>query len=150
MPKNLRLRPVTLDDVDVLLAWRNDSTTRHASHSMDEVARDGHVRWLDSSIENPNRTLMIAEVGDVPVGAVRADRHESGVHELSWTVAPEARGSGLGKAMVAHFSSQFSGPIRAEVKAGNVASSRIAEGAGMAFVREDDGILHYERKTLNQ
>lgn len=64
---------------------------------------------------------------------------------MSWAVAPDQRGRGIGARMVAKFAERFSEPVRAEVKAGNVASRRIAEGAGMTLVRERDGVLYYRR-----
>ena len=47
--------------------------------------------------------------------------------------------------MVKLLAEKISSPIRAEVKKGNIASSRIAEAAGMCLVREAEGILYYQR-----
>jgi len=91
--------------------------------------------------------LLVAEENGAPVGTVRADFSE-GVWELSWTVAPNARGRGVAKQMVVLLASQIPEPIRAEVKAGNIASARIAEYVGMEFDREADGVLHYKRPPL--
>jgi len=52
--------------------------------------------------------------------------------------------------MVAVLGNQISEPIRAEVKAGNIASARIAEHAGMEFEHETDGVLHYKRAALDE
>ena len=71
-------------------------------------------------------------------------------HELSWTVAPDARGRGVGKRMVALAASQILAPIRAEVKSDNISSVRIAEHAGMVFEREVNGILHFSRPAQKQ
>lgn len=79
-------------------------------------------------------------------GFCRAD-HSDGVAELSWTVAPERRGKGVGSRMVSLAASQIDGPIRAEVKAGNEASRKIAEAAGMTLEREDGGVLYFARHT---
>lgn len=126
----------------MLLEWRNDPDTRRNSHSTDEVNLADHVRWVEGTLKNPNRTLWVAELGGLPVGTVRADRDESGC-ELSWTVAPAARGKGIGKRMVAAAARQTSGPLRAEVKTGNVASARIAEAAGMRLESEREGVLYF-------
>jgi len=84
------------------------------------------------------------EENGVPIGTVRADVSD-GVHELSWTVAPNARGRGVAKRMVALLASRILEPIRAEVKPGNTVSTRVAEHAGMQFDCETDGVLHYRR-----
>jgi RimJ/RimL family protein N-acetyltransferase len=145
MKEALQLRPATLQDADLLLAWRNDPQTRAASHNSSEVAREDHLAWLSSSLANPNRRLFVAEEAGEAVGTVRADFSE-GAWELSWTTAPQARGRGVAKRMVALLAQQIPDPIRAEVKVGNVASARIAQQAGMQFDREVDGVMHFKRE----
>ncbi len=139
----LTLRPATMTDATLLFLWRNDPSTRAASHSTGEIDFDSHCNWLDRSLQMPSRRLLIAEIGGAPVGTVRADS-SAGATELSWTVAPDRRGTGVGKSMVAAAAAIMPGPIRAEIKAGNAASCRIAESVGMRLVREVGGVLHYQ------
>lgn len=91
--------------------------------------------------------MFVAEIDGVPVGTVRMDFEAPG-YELSWTVSPLIRGSGIGKVMVSRLANSINEPIRAEIKTGNIASIRIAEEAGMVFEREDNGVLHYRRDAL--
>ena len=147
MSETISLRPATIQDADLLLKWRNDPETRKASHNTTVVQRDEHISWLSRTLSNPNRKLYVAEENGDAVGTVRADLSE-GVWELSWTVSSSARGRGVAKRMVVDLANQISEPIRAEVKAGNMASIRIAEHAGMEFERETDGVLHYQRAAL--
>ncbi|HSP07591.1 MAG TPA: GNAT family N-acetyltransferase [Acidobacteriota bacterium] len=147
MSETITLRSATIEDADLLLEWRNDPQTRKSSHNTAEVQRDEHISWLTKTLNNTHRRLFVAEENGVPVGTVRAD-FSDGVYELSWTVAPNARGHGVAKRMVALAARQISEPIRAEVRAGNIASARIAEHAGMEFDREADGVLHYRRAAL--
>ncbi len=81
------------------------------------------------------------------VGTIRTDRVGKST-ELSWTVAPEKRGRGFGKEMVAVFTSQIIDPIQAEIKIGNMASIRIAEYSGMKIESEKSGILTYYRAMI--
>jgi RimJ/RimL family protein N-acetyltransferase len=143
----VELRPATTADADLLRAWRNDPVTRAASRSGREVPRDEHVAWLGRTLRDPRRHLFVVEEGGEAVGTVRADA-EDGCHQLSWTVAPSARGKGVGKRMVALLARRFRGPVRAEVRVGNEASSRIAEFAGLVLEKEEAGILHYRRGAL--
>jgi RimJ/RimL family protein N-acetyltransferase len=140
----LTFRSVTMDDAELLLQWRNDPETRRASRQTAPVTRHEHLEWLAKSLGSPPRTLRIVEKGGVPVGVVRADL-VNGAHELSWTVAPAARGSGVGKWMVARFASEFPGPLRAEVRKDNPASMRIAEFVGMVIEKEEGDFLCYSR-----
>jgi RimJ/RimL family protein N-acetyltransferase len=148
MPDGLRLRAANLGDADVLLEWRNDFLTRMASRDTGVVERDDHLEWLARSLQDVNRILLVAEQHDVPVATVRADLVD-GVHELSWTVAPRARGRGVGKRVVALFADRFPGALRAEIKADNDASASIAESVGMHLEKEENGMLHYKRESAS-
>jgi len=136
-----------MQDADCLFAWRNDPETRRASHNTDELQFESHIAWLNGALKDPNRRIFIAEENGVPVGTVRAD-HSSGVWELSWTVSPSARGRGVAKTMVIEIASKINEPIRAEVQSGNEPSAKIAKSAGMDFVEEVNGTLHFKRARL--
>ena len=142
--QELVLRPAEMEDAEHLHAWRNDPDTRRASRDQSEIEFDSHLIWLKESHENPDRRIFIAEMDGIPVGTVRSDLSD-GVFELSWTVAPDARGQGIGKRMVALHAAQIEGPIRAEVRIGNVASVRIAEHVGMTLEGIQDGVLLFRK-----
>ena len=138
------LRPAELNDADRLFQWRNDPLTRDASRHGRELGREEHQAWLEDSVSRPDRQLLIAEVDGVAVGTVRADRGDDGC-EISWTVAPAARGQGIGQRMVSQLVAQLEGRLWSEVRSGNQASSRIAESAGMRLVNESEGVKYYVR-----
>lgn len=147
--KKLSLRPATMEDSDFLLEWRNDPQTRIASHNIEEVQRDEHVQWLHSVLQNKNRKLFLAEEDGELVGTVRADYADL-TCELSWTVAPNVRGQGLGKRMVALIINQLTTKIKAKIKKGNQASIRIAEYVGMVFEREEKNVLYYSKQAVSK
>lgn len=97
----VRVRPATMDDADLLLAWRNDPTTRAVSRQQDAVDRPGHVAWLQTSLARPDRHLLVGEVDGEPVGTVRWDEEGQGEWEVSITVAPQARGRRLAPSLLA-------------------------------------------------
>jgi len=137
----LNIRPVTLDDARVLFNWRNDPLTRKNSRTQDEVPWENHVAWLGKRVrgEVPSCKLYIAEDAGVPVGTVRADE-EGGVVEISYTVAPDHRGKGVGKRMVVQFAQTVLPPgtkLKAEIKkGGNESSEHIAKALGLSPVSE--------------
>ncbi len=133
----------------MLFAWRNDAATRAASLSGEVVEFAAHKAWLEHALENPARRLFIAMNNNAPVGTARADLSD-GVWVLSWTVAPEWRGRGIGKLIVAQLMEVFDGAVRAEVKKANIASATIAAAAGFEFAGEEAGVLHYRRGPLTQ
>jgi len=148
MSASVTLRPASAADAALLLRWRNDPQTREASHNSSPVNAAEHQRWLQSRLDDPACLLMVAEHKGIPVGTARADRRDD-CWELSWTVAPAARGKGLAKQMVALLANGISEPVRAEIKAGNAASMRIAEYAGLRLDHEVDQVLHYHRDALS-
>jgi len=143
------LRPATAHDSAELLAWRNDPLTRANSRNTGEISPEGHAAWLARTLRDPNRRLWIAMEGAVKAGTTSAVRDASGAVEISVTVAPAARGRGLGAAMVAaavEGSRQVwpEAVIRAEIKPDNRASRAIFEACGFVAVREREGLLDYE------
>lgn len=134
-------------DAKALFEWRNDPVTRAASHETAEIRMEDHLVWLEKCLADPHRKLYVAEIDGAAVGTVRADL-TGGTWTLSWTVAPNRRGRGIGKRIAAKLAHAIADPIRAEVRSGNLASMRIAEHLGMQPVREVDGFLHYERGAL--
>lgn len=140
----MTLRSAGLEDADLLLAWRNDPLTRSSSRNTQPVTQAEHLEWLRRTLGDRNRKLFIAEEDGVPVGTVRAD-YDGKVHELSWTVAPHARGRAVGRRMVLAVAQSIDGPLRAQIKVANRASSRIAESAGMHLTGQVEGMLQYER-----
>ena len=142
--QEIDFRPASLNDAECLFAWRNDPLTRAASHDERPLDLETHLAWLEQVLQDPERSLWIVEMAGQPVGTLRTDR-EGDVQVLSWTVAPEVRGQGVGKRMVGRFVSQLEGRLRAEVRVGNAASSRIAEASGLILAEEKAGVRYYVR-----
>lgn len=138
----ITLRPAVAADSDRLLAWRNDAETRANSNDTRPVERTGHDAWLKKVLADPAWRLFVAEADGRPVGTVRAVKGGDG-WDLSWTVAPEARGRGFGRAMVRALIARLDGTVRAQVKRANGPSRRIAEAAGMTLEREDSTMAYF-------
>lgn len=143
MENNLNLRNATIDDAKMLFDWRNDIETRKQSINVDEVPWENHILWLEKSLKNPNRKLMIAMIGDEPVGTVRLDIDEDCYAEISWTVAPRARGRGIGTKMVNTAVLYFNRHLKAQIKPGNIASMKLAESAGFEKKMENQDMTEW-------
>ncbi len=144
---DLVLRRADLNDAERLFAWRNDPATRAASKDQRPLDMETHLNWLSSVLVDPDRNLLIAELDGEAVGTCRADLLEN-VSVISWTIAPESRGQGVGKRMVHQFLSQLKGSVRAEIRDGNRASSRIAESVGLKLIAEKDGFKYFGRLEI--
>ena len=139
------LRPATLGDADLLLSWRNDPETRRNSRKTQLVSPGEHMAWLSTVLVDADRQLYVALLNGKPIGTARADRNEKG-YELSWTVAPENRRQGYGKAMVSLLVAQLTGTVRAEIKEGNLASMKIARAAGLNLQYATGGITFWSNE----
>ncbi len=133
--QELVIRPATIQDGKLLFDWRNDAQTRAASRSSDPIDEQSHFEWLNASLVNPNRRLLIAELNSHPVGTVRIDLCSP--CEASWTVAPAARGKGIGARMVKQALRGIDFPVIAVARTANHASIRIAEMAGFTVIHND-------------
>lgn len=133
---DLIIRPATIEDWKLLFEWRNDAWSRLQSRNSDPIDEHDHIEWLSASLANPKRRLLIAELDSQPVGTVRID--DGPPSEVSWTVAPAARGKGIGARMVSRAVHDAEIPMIAVARATNHASIRIAESAGFKLT-DDEG-----------
>ena len=131
----MHLRPVTLDDAGILLAWRNDPVVRSASRSTDEITLAEHEAWLMRMLESPHSWLFIGidEEGQ-PVGHTRVVE-EGGYAEVSIVIAPEHRGRGLGGQLLGLTHDAYAAgggdcELRAFVRASNDPSHRLFLSTG--------------------
>ena len=138
-----RLRLALLSDAPRLFAWRNDESTRMASHNSAFISLASHLAWLELAIASPRRKLYIYEESRLPCATLRADLCPEGDWQLSWTVAPDKRGRGIAKNMVALMVANSNLHFCAQIKKENLASAKVAEFVGMRLEKECEGILYY-------
>lgn len=138
------LRKAGIEDSDLLLAWRNDEATRLSSFNSAPVRAEEHTHWLERSLRCAGRSLFIVEESGIPVGTVRIDALPNGQKDLSWTIAPERRGAGIGREAVKKAIDEHPEWVFvARIKTTNMASIKIAEHAGFRLQREENGVLFF-------
>lgn len=121
----MKLRPATLADAEMLLAWRNDPEARRQSFTTHEITATEMGAWLPSRVH----TIRIAMDGDVPVGQVRIA--PDGM--LSFSVDACQRGRGYGTEIIAavmDVAVSNGVSLIAQVKLGNKASNRVFQRLG--------------------
>lgn len=140
------LRLATINDLKLLLKWRNDPLTRKASHNMKKVKDKEHFLWFINALNDPDRKIYIAEKDNLPIGMIRSDKKLCGF-ELTWAIAPEERGNKFGKKMVSMLVDKLSGCILyAQIKKDNIPSIKIAKWVGFKWKEEKNNIYFFERE----
>ncbi len=151
LDRELRLRLVREGDCRLLFEWAVDPVARVASFHSVAISWEDHARWFAERLQDPHSVIYIGEnAAGEAVGLVRFQiKGDSAV--LSVNVAPEFRGQGWGRELIA-FSTRSLVRVRsvrridALVKPGNQASVRLFETsgfrrAGSERVADQDALL---------
>lgn len=97
------LRPMTEDDTDSIIGWRNREDVRENFIYREPFTREGHENWIRTMIDTGRAVqLMICELGSGrPLGSVYIRDIDRGHNKAEYGIfigVPEARGRGLGTA----------------------------------------------------
>ncbi|MFA5490887.1 MAG: UDP-4-amino-4,6-dideoxy-N-acetyl-beta-L-altrosamine N-acetyltransferase [Candidimonas sp.] len=100
------LRPVTADDLPMVLAWRNHPSIRGFMLTRHEIGLEEHRNWFEKASQDATRRLLIVEEGPDPIGYVQFNNvTDGGVSDWGFYARPDApKGSGrkLGRAALNH------------------------------------------------
>ena len=96
----LFLRNATIEDAKDVFRWRNDPETRENSFNKDEIDLESHMLWFGKRLGRENTLMYILMNGNTKVGNIRIDI-EGTTGEISYMIAPDARGKGYGKRILA-------------------------------------------------
>lgn len=147
----LHVRHAILEDEALLLNWANDAVTRQNAFSSGSISAAEHKAWFHRRLRDPAQCVMyiVETTFHVAVGQVRFDKRESD-WEISYSVAPEFRRRGIGRAMLAIAVACFqqrdpTSLIYGQVKVENTASSKIFHSMGFHLVKTEDGRQIFER-----
>lgn len=97
------LRPLTLDDTDRVVAWRNSDAVRKNFIYREFFTREGHENWVHTQIETGHVVQMVIcdSADDRPLGSVYIrdiDRKHSKAEYGIFIGEADARGRGVGTA----------------------------------------------------
>ncbi len=137
-----------MDDAPLLHRWRDDPAVRALSLTSAPISYADHCRWLAEALCDPEHIVLVAMLGQHPVGSLRYRMHE-GEATVSIVIAPEMRGEGVGGELLSagetHLKARCNRPLRivAVVKPDNRASMRLFAGSGFELdVAEPSRMLY--------
>lgn len=141
----LFLRNATIEDARDVFNWRNDPTTRANSFNKDEIDLESHMLWFGKRLGRENSLMYILMNGNKKVGNIRIDI-EGTTGEISYMIAPEARGKGYGKKILALLEKTLSeseageriNRLSGSVLKGNRASCRCFLANGYSETEQED------------
>ncbi len=150
MSATVTLRRATPEDAQRLFEWANDPAARSVSLQSAPIAWETHLAWLEGALKNERRLLYIAERDGLALGTARLDRDEAeaSIAIVSFNVAAESRGRGVGRALLAALvvEARERGitTLHAFVKPENEASARAFLATGYTRVEASAALDRYE------
>jgi UDP-2,4-diacetamido-2,4,6-trideoxy-beta-L-altropyranose hydrolase len=146
----LGVRTATLDDGQMLHAWRDHPETRAMSGNSASIPLDGHMEWLASKLADADCRLFVAEIGGTAVGSIRFDRQSDEAWEVSLYLDPDLTGLGLGRYLLQAGERAMRMEVgdvafTAIVMPGNETSARLFTNAGYS-----GGPRRYDKRVAEQ
>ncbi len=100
-PPDIELRQASMDDCGMIWQWRNSEPVRRYSGDGEPIAWQTHQHWLQRTLLDPERHLLVAECRGAAVGVLRYDIDtEAASAEVSLYLDPDRHGQGLGTALL--------------------------------------------------
>lgn len=100
------IRPLTTDDLPLVLSWRNHPNVRQFMITQHEITLNEHRNWFAKCSQDSSRYLLIVEELGVPIGYVQfSGVAAGGVADWGFYTSPDApKGTGrkLGTAALNH------------------------------------------------
>ena len=134
MNNDLKLRQVTPEDKEMLLAWANDPVVRYQAINQHEITIYEHSKWIYPHLNDPNTRMWILEYNGIPAGQIRWSLNGKEAI-LDYSISDAFRGMGLGKVILKRGIDEvrkiWAGiSLIAEVKEKNLASIKAITAAG--------------------
>jgi L-amino acid N-acyltransferase YncA len=134
---NIIIRSARIGDAYPLWLWANDEAARTASGNRAPIEWRSHRAWLDQQLESATALVFVGESAEQrPLGTIRFETDDDwATARVSYTVAPESRGRGVGRALLeagqrACAARRVPAQFVARVQPGNAASRHLFATSG--------------------
>jgi RimJ/RimL family protein N-acetyltransferase len=138
------LREATIDDEAAFLELANDELTRENSFNRGVISPSIHHAWFQRKLaDRENAKLFAVETGVLTLGYARFEAIDDR-WQISYALAPYARGFGLGKTALRKAIERLGAvKLTAKVKETNAASCKTFEALGFIGERDENGVVTY-------
>ena len=135
------LRDAETDDARLIYEWANDPEVRSMAFNSDPIEWDGHKKWFEKRLQDPNTQIYVAVQHSKMVGQIRFTVINDSNAEVDVHTKARLRGNGIGTQIIskgiAHFFAKSSvQTIHAIIKSENTKSRRAFEKAGFKEVEK--------------
>lgn len=95
------LRPITVEDTDIVLKWRNDPQVVKNFIYRKPISREEHLDWIHNKVEKGLviQFIVCDKENDKPLGSIYLQNFDEESHRAEWGIflgEPEVRGRGIG------------------------------------------------------
>lgn len=91
----VQLRPVTMDDMKMILEWRNTPFILSRSTSPEPISAEEHQAWFERALGSRNVRMSVVMIDGTPAGTVRFER-KAAVAVISVYLVESFTGKGYG------------------------------------------------------
>lgn len=90
------IRPLTIEDLPLVLSWRNHPNVRQFMITQHEITLGEHSQWFAKCSQDPSRRLLMVEELGIPIGYVQfSGVVTGGVADWGFYARPDApKGTG--------------------------------------------------------
>ena len=133
-----------MSDAEDVLEWRNDEKTRENSFNSERISLLSHLKWFERKLGQADTYMFIVMDGMEKVGSIRVDVTDD-IGEISYMIAPKARGKGYGSRAIALVEGQMPPEVKSlmglTLKT-NTASGRCFEKNGYTSSDAGDALCY--------
>lgn len=95
----ISLRPITIEDTDLMVKWRNRDFVKRNYINQSEFTREGHLKWMETRVQTGQVIQFIILENDRPIGSANMKDvdYEKGTAEYGIFIGEkDALGKGYG------------------------------------------------------
>lgn len=135
----IRLRPMHLQDAEQVFAWQCLPETRRHARNPHPPKWEEHLHWMQKTLSDTSRVLMMILCNEVPAGVVRLDKQdENESFEISILLSPDYYKKGIASVALEMVKTLYPRALLlAHVRQENMASRKLFTSQGFRAFKQE-------------